>query len=259
MSKAVSERYAAMARQSATRGSKRFIYNECWDDKPCLPNIYQRGTDNPFRTSRAWRRFRWLIHDLRQFGIRETVRKYYYLGDSWRQRASERRLMGIDELGNKFWQAWDSKGQAGRFGRLIEPADPHFLRGQDYWAMPPGWLMWLGGAIAHTPLQMKLRGEFGPNGRWMEGPWRMKWSKDCSFFWNISDPHFLMSNTHIVSPWYKMAKEAGFSRYTHSFEPMWQPYEQPHEVKQEVIEDYYGYQAHNRKMSRGQDHDDWGR
>ena len=254
--------YAAMARQSASRGSKHFIYNEKWEEPSTYMFRHQRGTDNIFAEWRAWRRLQWHIHDIKVYGLLGFVKKFHWLNDVWRSRASEKHLQGIDELGNKYWAAWDSKGCGSgmKLGRFIEPKDPHWLRGTDWNAAPPAWHAWLRGLIAHTPQQMKARGEFGPFGR-MKDQYPFKWHwEDWHVFQNNDDPGFLPSNNHHMSPWYKNQQEQGFNvdegetldaRHSDAFM-------KPHDMKPEVVESFFSRINSNRTHYRSLDSDEWG-
>lgn len=70
--------------------------------------------------------------------------------------------MGIDAYGTKYWQSFTSVGDNG--WRWFEPADPHWFRGRDQVTPPPEWYKSLVGHTAHTPQQMKARGEWGMHG-----------------------------------------------------------------------------------------------
>jgi len=249
--------YAAMTRKSASRGSFRYVHVAIWDDREPFPNHFGRQGDNPFKNSYGWLRFRWMVHDVRLYGIRESIRKWYYLQDTWRNRG-ERIFAGEDELGNKFWFSHMSKATSGiKGGRFVEPKDPHWFRGQDYHVTHPSWMLWLAGCTAHTPAQIKARGEWGPHGRVCNGTtmWNVRWRAD-HVQGHGNDPTYVPSNTILVSPWYKLIKEAGFSRYIYNMNPVHAPFAGEHDVKQEVVEDFFRMQAPTCRWTRGHDHDE---
>jgi hypothetical protein len=250
-------KYAAMAKQSASRGSKRFVYVDVWDSREPFPNHFGRQGDNPFKNSYGWLKIRWLIHDVRIYGFRESFRRWYYLLDTWRNRG-ERIFAGEDDLGNRFWFSHMAKAPSGfRGGRFVEPADPHWFRGQDHHVCHPSWLLWLGGCTAHTPAQIKARGEYGPHGRLAGGtvPWRVQHRADTCLQGN--DPCAIPNNQMLVSPWYKLMKESGFANFNYNTNPMHHPFAGEHDVKQEVVEDFYRHLAPYCRWSRGHDHDEW--
>ena len=257
-SKAVgASKYAAMTRKSAERGTHRYVHVAMWDDKEPFPNHFGRQHDNPFLNSYGWLRFRWMVHDVRIYGFRESFRKWYYLVDTWRNRG-ERIFAGEDELGNKFWFSHMAKGASGmKGGRFVEPKDPHWFRGADYHVCHPSWALWLAGCTAHTPAQIKARGEWGPHGRLAGGQttWRVRHRADHHHTGN--DPSYVPVNAMLVSPWYKLLKESGFSRFNHNSNPSHHPFAGDHDVKQEVVEDFYRHQAPFCRWSRGHDHDEW--
>uniref|UniRef100_A0A7S1PZB5 NADH dehydrogenase [ubiquinone] 1 alpha subcomplex subunit 12 n=1 Tax=Neobodo designis TaxID=312471 RepID=A0A7S1PZB5_NEODS len=251
-------KYAAMTRKSAQRGSFRFVYVDVWDSREPFPNHWGRQGDNPFKNSYGWLRFRWMIHDLRIYGFRESIRKWYYLLDCWRMRG-EKIFAGEDENGNRYWFSHMSKAVSGlRGGRFIEPADPHWFRGQDAHTPSPRWLIWLVGNTAHTPAQIKARGEWGIHGRMGGGTtlWDVKWRQDM--IGHNNDPGPLPNNQMLVSPWYKLLKESGFTHFNKQTNPLNNPhFTHDHDVKQEVVEDFYRHNAPFCRWSRGHDHDEW--
>lgn len=250
-------KYAAMARKSASRGSFRFVYNSTWDDREPWPNHFGRQGDNPFKNSYGWLKFRWLVHDVRIYGFRESFRRWYYLLDTWRNRG-ERIFAGEDENGNRYWFSHMGKGltMGLRGGRFIEPKDPHVLRGQDAHTPPPKWLLWLVGNSAHTPAMMQARGEWGIHGRqWGGGVWSVRHKLDHLHQGN--DPTWLPTNSLLVSPWYKLIKESGFAHFSYNSNPAHFPFAGEHDVKQEVVEDFYRHNAPHARWSRGHDHDEW--
>jgi hypothetical protein len=249
--------YAAMAKKSASRGSFRYVHVAFWDDKEPWPNHWGRQGDNPFKNSYGWLRYRWMVHDVRIYGFRESFRRWYYLLDVWRMRG-ERIFAGEDDNGNRYWFSHMSKANAGlKGGRFIEPADPHWFRGQDHHTPSPAWLLWLAGNTAHTPAQIKARGEWGPHGRQAGGivPWRVQHRGDT--FTSGNDPGALPSNQMLVSPWYKLLKESGFSHFNMNMNPVHAPFLGEHDVRQEVVEDFYRHLGPYTRWSRGHDHDEW--
>jgi NADH:ubiquinone oxidoreductase subunit len=260
MSAAVgANKYALMARKSAQRGSKRFVYVQAHDDRQAWPSNRGRGqTDNPFKNYRGWTRFRWCVHDVRIYGLWDAGKKFYYLLDSWRQRG-ERVYCGSDELGNQYYMSHDSCGQSNKHGRMVIPADPHVLRGQDGHCCPPEWQAWLHGNLAHTPAQIKARGEYGPHGRISKSNtmWNVRWRSDNFNQGLANDPTYTPTTSVLVSPWYKLMEESGFSVYNYNMNPTHAPFLQPHDVKQEVVEDFYRQQHAFCRQSKGQDHDEW--
>ncbi len=250
-------KYGEMARKAAARGSKRYVHLPIWDDRHPFPMHRGRGSDEPIRNFRGWTRWRWLIHDFRVFGFKETVRKHYYLGENWRQKG-ERIFAGQDELGNKYWYTWDAPRNG--VGRWVEPADPHHFRGQDAQTCPPPWQTWLNAMVAHTPAMIKARGEYGMHGR-MAGAhvtFNYRWHKDIWNFGMGNDPTYVPTTGMIMSPWYKLLKESGFSRWVPNRGlPTHMPMVQPHDVKQEVVEEFYRGQNAFCRWSKGHDHDEW--
>lgn len=251
-------KYAEMARKSASRGSKRFVYNDIWDSREPFPNHFGRQGDNPFKNSYGWLKIRWLVHDVRIYGFRESFRRWYYLLDTWRNKG-ERIFAGEDENGNKYWHSHMSKRTSGQNGgRFIEPADPHWFRGQDYHTPPPSWALWLAGVVAHTPAQVKARGEFGPHGRAQSGQTMMAYRHSATHgIMTGNDPTHVAHNGMIVSPWLGLLKESGFANFNYNANPVHEPFAGEHDVKQEVVEDFYRHTAPFCRWSRGHDHDEW--
>ena len=251
------EKYAALARKSASRGSFRFVYNAHWDDREPWPNHFGRQGDNPFKNSYGWLKFRWLVHDVRVYGFKESIRKWYYLLDTWRNKG-EKIFAGEDENGNRYWFSHMSKATSGiRGGRFFEPADPHWFRGADYHTPPPKYMAWLLGMTAHTPAQIKARGEWGIHGRQTGGQvlWQVRHRQD--FMHQGNDPTWLPNNQMLVSPWYRILRESGFAHFNYTSNPSSAPFIGEHDVKQEVVEDFYRHTAPAARWSRGQDHDEW--
>jgi hypothetical protein len=251
-------KFAEMARKSAGRGTKNFIWLQIHEEGTCLPSWYKRGAwicDNPFINMKGTRKFRWFVHDFRVFGVKETIRKMWYLHSAW-VRPGERIFMGQDENGNKYWQTWDG-GRAGG-GRWVEPADPHWFRGWDPYTPPPPWQAWLGGMIAHTPAAIQARGEWGPNGRCYKSqtPFNVRWRPDLLNFGLGMDPVHVPSNSVFFSPWSNIVKEAGYARYIYNRNPLYVPMLMS-DLKQEIVEDFYRRDMPFCQWNKGQDHDEW--
>ena len=130
----VAHRFAEMARKSATRGSKNFIWLQPHDERIYFPSWRGKQSDNPLLNWRGTWKWRWILMDFRIFGFKEAIRKNYYMSVAWHHRG-ERIYMGSDENGNKYWQSWDAQRSGG--GRWVEPADPHWFRGWDSQTPPP--------------------------------------------------------------------------------------------------------------------------
>lgn len=252
---AEAHRFAEMARKSAARGSKNFIWLQPHDERMYFPSWRGKQSDNPFVNWRGTTKFRWVLMDFRIFGFKEAIRKNWYLNNVWHAR-TERIYMGTDENGNKYWQSWDAQRSGG--GRWVEPADPHWFRGWDSHTPPPAWQMWLGGAIAHTPAIIQARGEWGPNGRLTRchSPFNVRWRPDLTQHTG-NDASHCPTNSVFFSPWSNILKEAGYSRYIYNRNPMWVPMIQPHDLKQEIVEDFFRRDMPFCQWHRGADHDEW--
>lgn len=251
--------YATMSRKSAMRGSNRYLHDEYMDERKSWPIVQTpRGSDNPFKYWRGWTRFRWMFHDIRVFGGMEYFWKWHYMHLAWNKKG-EKIFMGFDENGNKYWEANETGPHWGSGHRMIEPVDPHWLRGGDLHCAPHIWQQWLQDVTAHSPAVVKARGEYGNHGRY--GPssaYNLRWYAGCLDSHGI-DPCYVPQAGVIVSPWLKQYKEAGFSRWTMAMlQPLWTPLEQPHDLKPEVVEDFYRMLPHANRWSRGHDHDQWG-
>lgn len=257
--KALAQKYADMARKSSKVGSKRFIYWPAHDEVQPFPGHQGRQHDNPLKHSYWATRVGWLIHDVRLFGLREAARKWYYLIDVWRNRG-ERIFAGMDELGNKFWFSHVAKGaNLGRGGRWMEPADPHWFRGQDYYAAHPEWTRWCAGVTAYSPAMLKARGEGGMHGPSMGGgstPFKVKYQQGMLQH-HHADPTYVPQTTMIMSPWYKLQNEAGWACFHHHQIPVHAPFAGEHDVKPEVVEEFWRHTAPFCRWSRGHDHDEW--
>jgi hypothetical protein len=248
---------AAMARKSASRGSYRYVHVTAVDDRQSFPPVRVPHQDNPMKHFRAWNRLKWLAQDVRMFGAREVFRKWYYLGPVWHKKG-EKVFVGRDENGNTYWTGFDSFGR-GLMNRWIEPVDPHWFRGGDFTASTGGWYMWMAGHIPHTPAQVKARGESGPHGR--QGsqvhPYNIHYYTGMMQSHGI-DPTSVPQHGMLISPWQNHIKEAGYTRWvTNCGMPIHMPLTQPHDVKPEIVEDFYRGQAAYQRWSRGHDHDEW--
>lgn len=230
-------RYCEMTRKSASRGSLKFVFQHAHDERTYLPSWRGKQSDNPIANFRGFTKFRWLAMDVRMFGFKEAFKKTWYMYNCWYSR-TERIYMGMDENGNKYWQSWDGQRQGG--GRWFEPADPHWHRGWDSHTPSPAWQMWLGNMIAHTPATIKARGEWGPNGRAAKtmAPFNVRWRPDIYSALG-RDPTHVPNHTVFFSPWSNIIKEAGYARYVYNRNPMWVPMLQPHDLKQEIVEDFF--------------------
>lgn len=250
-------RYAEMARKSSQRGTRYFIFFQWHDDKMPHPSHRGRGTDNPFKEWRATVYFRWYIQDIRTFGFWGWWRKMFYLQLAWFKKG-EKIFCGKDELGNTYWQCWDAGSMACM--RFMEPPDPHWFRANGTDNIHPAWMQWMARNMAHTPAQVKARGEFGYHARITGGysTFNMKWRPEFAGYAALgNDPTYVPSTSMILSPWYKLLKEAGFCKYNFNRIPTHEPLREPHDLKQEVVEDFYrGWCGCFGKWSRGVDHDE---
>lgn len=249
------QKFAEMARKSASRGSKNFVWLQPHDEKMAFPSYRGKQSDNPFINWRGTWKFRWILMDFRIFGFKEAIRKNWYMQNVWHARG-ERIYMGMDENGNKYWQSWDAQRAGG--GRWVEPVNPHWFGGWDCHTPPPAWQMWMAGAIAHTPAIIQARGEWGPNGRLFKAhnPFNVKWRPDLLTTAGNDAAH-CPTNSVFFSPWSNILKEAGYSRYIYNRNPMWVPMIQPHDLKQEIVEDFFRRDMPFCQWHRGADHDEW--
>jgi hypothetical protein len=252
-------KYVVMTKKSAERQSMNFVHCSHWDDFANFPMNHNRqggADDRSFKNYRGWTRYKWAYHDFRLFGFWTTIRKHWH--DPFLSRRGERIFAGKDEVGNKYWFTWD--GTSSFNNRWYEAPDTHPLRaGADPWACVPKWIYWLAKCHAHTPAQIAARGEWGPHGRnpGKVTPFNVLWDKDMLVNWH-SDPGYLPSNWHILSPYYEMQREAAFTRYgPNRGMPVHMPMVQPHDIKPEVVEDFWRNQQAWCRWSRGQDHDEW--
>lgn len=252
-------RYAQLAAKNSKCGSKNFVYTKTWDDPMPLPRHQGRQGDNPFLEFLGWIRLRWCIHDFRMFGFKGAIRKHYYIGEAWR-RKDEKIFVGKDDNGNKYWLTRRSKGSF--FCRIVEPVDPHWFRGQEPHVAPPMWLKWLMHNMAHTPAQMKARGEYGHNSRLgMPMPFNIKHSpfaipNQGQTFGR--EPLYCPAPGMLINPERKVLEEAGWSRWTiNKGVPTHMPFVGVHDYSDEVVEEYWrGHWAFGR-VSKGNDHDEW--
>mmetsp|Transcript_880 Transcript_880/g.954 ORF Transcript_880/g.954 Transcript_880/m.954 type:complete len:271 (+) Transcript_880:19-831(+) len=250
--------YARKAAMNSKVGSKNFVQTPFWDDRMPLPRHQARQHDNPVKDFLGWVRYRWIFHDFRLFGFRGFFRKHYYIGEAWR-RKDEKIFVGKDENGNKYWFARRSKGAQNT--RLVEPVDPHWFRGQDGHCAPPMWQKWLNGNLAHSPAQMKARGEYGHNSRMGQplpytikhAPYAMPMGAGVS-----REPSWVPYSGHLVHPEHKAMREVGWTRWERSKNnPQYMPFCGVHEYSDEVMEEYYrGTWAFGR-LNKGNDHDEW--
>lgn len=247
---------AELARKSASRGTYYFSFNDCWDSRQPWPQHRGRQGDNPLANFGGILRYKWFIHDCRQFGFIKTITRWYYLCESWKGRG-EKIYCGMDEIGNKYWTTNDAAHING--ARFVEPADPHWFRGQDAQCCPPMWQQWMTYCTAHSPAQLKARGEYGPHGR--QGrmhPFNVQWHQSAIVLGLGTDPTYVPQTGMLVSPWYKRLKEGGFCRWvTNVVYPTDPPFMGPHDIKPEIVEDFYRNNNLNCRWSKGHDHDEW--
>lgn len=250
--------YSAWSKYSASRGSKRHVHNERIDERRSWPIVHApRASDNPLKNWRGWTRLRWITHDIRTFGAWNWWYRAWYMGLAWIKKG-EKVFMGFDENGNKYWESNEGPSKAFSGNRMIEPADPHWFRGGDIHTAPHVWYQWLQNVTQHTPSIVKARGEYGAHGRYGGNqPYNLRWYQSCLDSHGI-DPTYVPQAAVVMSPWKKQYAEAGYSRWTmNMLMPMWAPMEQPHDLKPEVVEDFYRMLPHANRWSRGHDHDQW--
>lgn len=255
----MAKKYGEMAVRSSKCGSKNFVYTKAHDDAHSFPRHHHRQGDNPVRLSFTWARWRWIVHDFRMFGLFGAVRKHYYIGEAWR-RKDEKIFVGKDENGNKYWQSRRAQGTF--FVRIIEPADPHWFRGQSPHAASPMWLKWMQGGAAHTPAQMKARGEWGHNSRLgIPMPFNIKyneWSPLNAGNIYTRDPMWVAGPGLLVNPERRALQESGFSRWMwQKGLPVYMPFCGVHDYSDELVEEFYRGQWAFGHESKGNDHDEW--
>lgn len=254
--------YAGLARQSASRGSKRFVFTVYGDDLQPFPSHYARFAwdDNPLKGFWTWVRYRWLFHDFRMFGLKETLKKQYYMGEAWRRR-DERIFCGKDENGNKYWVSRKNGAKMG--GRLFEPVDPHWFRGQDGAEIPPGYAIWWQYNRAFTPAQEKARGEHGPHthSTTFATPWRIKWTaKNPTSHGNaaIFDPWMSHQPGMLWCEHQPVIKEAGYSGWTTQVgRPSHTPFFGEHDIPEDTVLAYWRRIPFHMKSSHSIDGDEW--
>eukprot|EP00759_Apiculatamorpha_spiralis_P057306 PhF_6_TR8549/c0_g1_i1/m.13393 len=246
--------FREMARKAALKtNSKHFVFVSHWDDRSSFPQVRNRGRDdNPFKNWYGWLKIRWIIQDIRVYGLKDTWWKLYYLKDAWYQKG-EKILAGIDDYGNQYYYTWHATSIHNRF---FIPADPHWFRGQDSNTPPPEWLIWLNHAVAHTPTQIKARGEYGPHGRGRTSPFMIHWQKHFAMMGLGVDPTFV-PNQSILAPWYKTLRDTGFTYRSPGF-PVYLPLMQGHNLRPEVVEEFYRGLVGSDGPKRGPDVDDLG-
>lgn len=252
-------RYGAMAVKASKCGTKNFVYTKAHDDRHPAPRHHHRQSDVPWRDSFWWNRLRWIVHDFRMFGLAGAIRKHYYIGECWR-RKDEKIFVGKDENGNKFWMSRRTQGSL--FTRFVEPVDPHWFRGQYGHAASPMWIKWLQGNSAHTPAQVKARGEWGLNSRMGQPlPFNIKYDTWSPVNWGeeyTRDPMWVPTPTSLLNPEYNALKEAGFSRWMHNKGmPQYMPFCGVHDYSDELVEEFYRGQWAFGRTSKGNDHDEW--
>lgn len=255
----MAERYGEMAARASKVGSKNFVYNPMHDDKMAFPRHHHRQSDVPWRDSMTWARWRWIVHDFRMFGLWGALRKHYYIGESWR-RKDEKIFVGKDENGNKYWLVRRSAGAM--TSRIIEPKDPHWFRGQSPHTASSIWLKWLQGNVAHTPAQIKARGEWGLNSRVGQPlPFNIKYDDFSPINWGSiwsRDPMWAPGPGVLVNPEKKVLEEAGYSRWVvNQGSPVYMPFCGVHDYSDELVEEFYRGQWAFGRVSKGNDHDEW--
>lgn len=259
------EAYGAAAKAIATAtGTKHFYYFPPHEDRNAWPS-HKASTgckgvvDNPFKEMFGFIRWRWVLHDFRVFGLRKALRKHYYVGEQWRMK-DEKIFCGEDENGNKYWMSRRSRGS--NQGRFVEPADPHWFRGQCLQTPNAAWSKWLVWNSAHSPVQIKARGEYGLNSRngiplpfSIRHSWSGPQQQGTQF---MRDPAHIWP-THLVSPHYRVMKEAGFSKWgvVNKGFPVHAPFHGVHDFPEEVEEEYYRVHSAFSRANKGNDHDEW--
>ncbi|EPY35670.1 hypothetical protein STCU_01004 [Strigomonas culicis] len=223
------------------------------------PRHNARQSDLPWKDSLTWARWRWIMHDFRMFGLGGFIYKHVYIGEAWR-RKDEKIFVGKDENGNKYWMARRTQGTL--FSRFVEPKDPHWFRGQAPHCAPPTWLKWLQFNAAHSPAQVRARGEWGLNSRMgMPLPFNIKYDDFSPLNWGETwsrDPMWVAGPLQLVNPERKALQEAGFSRWVQNQgNPLYMPFCGVHDYSDELVEEYYRGQWAFGRTSKGNDHDEW--
>ncbi|RNF12036.1 NADH:ubiquinone reductase (H(+)-translocating) [Trypanosoma rangeli] len=99
---------------------------------------------------------------------------------------------------------------------MVEPVDPHWFREQAPYTTSPMWLKWMQGNAAHTPAQMKARGEWDHTSLLgMPLPLNIKYDEfslinaDEIF---SRDTMWVAAPCFLVNPERRALEEAGYSR-----------------------------------------------
>ena len=252
--------WGAVAKQSSKVGSCRFVFLPQNDDRQNFR--FNKGlTDNPFRDHWGWVKWRWNFHDFRMFGLFGALRKHYYIGEAWR-RKDEKIFMGKDPSGNKYWMG--RRSGSSNYGKIIEPADPHWFRGQDPGGTTAPWHKWLTSQSAHTPAAVRARGELGRNSHSTNnGPFNYKHTRFdhlLRFHNTWRDPGYCF-DAQLLNPDYKVLEEAGFSRWfqmqAQVSGPVHPPFFGEHAFSDDLVEEYYRGQWAFCRSNKGTDHDNW--
>jgi hypothetical protein len=214
-----------------------------------------------FKNSLAWRRYRWYFHDFRMFGLWGALRKHYYMGEAWR-RKFEKIFCGKDELGNKYWQSFETTGSYHM--RFFEPKDPHWFR-NGLFSHAPTYRRWLLYGVAHTPAQVRARGEYGHCSRMGNpvmdirySPNMMPFGLDLGNSAIQQGPAPVISVHCILHPDHKKMKEAGFTRWTwNQGFPTTVPFSGDHGCSDELVEEYFRMHWAFGRTSKANDSDGW--
>lgn len=255
----MAQKYGQLAAKASKCGTKRFVYTKMWDDRHAFPRHHHRQSDVPWRDCFTFARYRWIVHDFRMFGLWGALKKHYYIGESWR-RKDEKIFMGKDEHGNKYWMARRTSGVLS--GRLIEPADMHWFRGQSHRAASGLWQKWLQQNLAHTPAQIQARGEYGLNSRVGRTlPFNIRnelWSPIGFADGNYRDPSYIPGPGSLLNPERRQLEEAGYARWANmSGIPQNMPYCGVHDESDEMLHEFYRGQWAFGRASKSVDSDEW--
>ncbi|KAG8340738.1 hypothetical protein TRVL_08435 [Trypanosoma vivax] len=255
----MAQKYGRMASVASLCGSKNFVFTHCHDDRHAFPRHHHRQSDTPWKDSFSWNRIRWWIHDFRMFGLWGALKRHYYIGEPWR-RKDEKIFVGKDENGNKYWLARRSQGSF--HVRMVEAADPHWFRGQAPHTASPMWMKWMQGNAAHTPAQVRARGEWGHNSRLgMALPFNIKYDEYSPINNGETytrDPMWVSAPGLLVNPERRALEEAGYSRWViNKGMPLYMPFCGVHDYPDELVEEYYRGQWAFGRASKGNDHDEW--
>lgn len=252
--------YAAMAKSQTEVGTKHYYHFPPLDDAMPWPAHHARQHDNPLKECFPWVRWQWTLHDFRIYGLWKALKKNYYMGEQ-RRRKDERIFCGKDENGVCYYMARRSRGS--HQGRWFEAPDSHWFRGQDMHAPPALFHKWLTGNAAHTPAQVKARGEWGHNSRMgIPLPFNIRhrsWHLLAGGIAFMRDPTYIPGAGHIVNPQYKIMEEAGFSKWgvTNKGYPMHMPFAGVHDFSDEVVEEFFRIHSPFGRANKGNDHDEW--